>query len=184
MSSYTYLFHIWWLWWYKLWVRFLISSTANTAKVFIEVEDENDHPPVFSRKLYIGGVTEDTKIFSSVLKIAVRMQMHHSLIYTITGWKVSVSAAPISQPWWEKSSDLLSAAQLHMLLYYSPHIVFSFALLQPVFHKQVGSLWAEPYNPHVFQKHGWTSCVIISLCHLVYFTWGYVSFCSWVGVFV
>lgn len=47
---------------------------ANTAKVFIEVEDENDHPPVFSRALYIGGVTEDTKIFSSVLKIVVRTQ--------------------------------------------------------------------------------------------------------------
>jgi len=48
---------------------------ANTAKVFIEVEDENDHPPVFSRKLYIGGVTEDTKIFSSVLKIVVRKHL-------------------------------------------------------------------------------------------------------------
>lgn len=47
---------------------------ANTAKVFIEVQDENDHPPVFSRMLYIGGVTEDTKIFSSVLKIVVRKQ--------------------------------------------------------------------------------------------------------------
>ncbi|XP_035029147.2 protocadherin-15 isoform X4 [Hippoglossus stenolepis] len=44
-------------------------SKTNTAKVFIEVLDENDHPPVFTRKLYIGGVTEDTKIFSSVLKI-------------------------------------------------------------------------------------------------------------------
>lgn len=48
---------------------------ANTAKVFIEVLDENDHPPVFSRKLYIGGVAEDTKIFSSVLKIVVRKQL-------------------------------------------------------------------------------------------------------------
>uniref|UniRef100_A0A3B4YZ70 Protocadherin-15 n=1 Tax=Seriola lalandi dorsalis TaxID=1841481 RepID=A0A3B4YZ70_SERLL len=47
-----------------------VPSKTNTAKVFIEVHDENDHPPVFSRKLYIGGVTEDTKIFSSVLKIA------------------------------------------------------------------------------------------------------------------
>ncbi|XP_040905746.1 protocadherin-15a [Toxotes jaculatrix] len=46
-----------------------VPSKTNTAKVFIEVQDENDHPPVFSRKLYIGGVTEDTKIFSSVLKI-------------------------------------------------------------------------------------------------------------------
>uniref|UniRef100_A0A672J4M1 Protocadherin-related 15a n=1 Tax=Salarias fasciatus TaxID=181472 RepID=A0A672J4M1_SALFA len=47
-----------------------VPSKTNTAKVFIEVLDENDHPPVFSRKLYIGGVTEDTKLFSSVLKIA------------------------------------------------------------------------------------------------------------------
>ncbi|XP_055018848.1 protocadherin-15a [Boleophthalmus pectinirostris] len=46
-----------------------VPSKSNTAKVFIEVQDENDHAPVFSRKLYIGGVTEDTKIFSSVLKI-------------------------------------------------------------------------------------------------------------------
>uniref|UniRef100_A0A3Q1EMP7 Protocadherin-15 n=1 Tax=Acanthochromis polyacanthus TaxID=80966 RepID=A0A3Q1EMP7_9TELE len=46
-----------------------VPSKTNTAKVFIEVQDENDHHPVFSRKLYIGGVTEDTKIFSSVLKI-------------------------------------------------------------------------------------------------------------------
>uniref|UniRef100_A0A3P8PZ32 Cadherin domain-containing protein n=1 Tax=Astatotilapia calliptera TaxID=8154 RepID=A0A3P8PZ32_ASTCA len=46
-----------------------VPSKTNTAKVFIEVLDENDHPPVFSRKLYIGGVAEDTKIFSSVLKI-------------------------------------------------------------------------------------------------------------------
>uniref|UniRef100_A0A3Q3WLX9 Protocadherin-15 n=1 Tax=Mola mola TaxID=94237 RepID=A0A3Q3WLX9_MOLML len=46
-----------------------VPSKTNTAKVFIEVQDENDHHPVFSMKLYIGGVTEDTKIFSSVLKI-------------------------------------------------------------------------------------------------------------------
>lgn len=53
--------------------RIVVSFVAaNTAKVFIDVQDENDHPPVFSRKLYIGGVTEDTKIFSSVLKIVVR----------------------------------------------------------------------------------------------------------------
>uniref|UniRef100_A0A3P8XUC2 Cadherin domain-containing protein n=1 Tax=Esox lucius TaxID=8010 RepID=A0A3P8XUC2_ESOLU len=42
---------------------------SNTAKVFIEVKDENDHPPVFTRTLYIGGVAEDAKTFSSVLKI-------------------------------------------------------------------------------------------------------------------
>uniref|UniRef100_A0A673ZWA1 Protocadherin-related 15a n=1 Tax=Salmo trutta TaxID=8032 RepID=A0A673ZWA1_SALTR len=47
-----------------------VPSKSNTAKVFIEVRDENDHPPVFTRKLYIGGVAEDAKTFSSVLKIA------------------------------------------------------------------------------------------------------------------
>nr|XP_046257906.1 protocadherin-15-like isoform X6 [Scatophagus argus] len=46
-----------------------VPSKTNTAKVFIDVQDENDHPPIFTRTLYIGGVTEDTKIFSSVLKI-------------------------------------------------------------------------------------------------------------------
>ncbi|KAK7901865.1 hypothetical protein WMY93_018634 [Mugilogobius chulae] len=46
-----------------------VPSKSNTAKVIIEVLDENDNPPVFTRKTYIGGVTEDTKIFSSVLKI-------------------------------------------------------------------------------------------------------------------
>ncbi|XP_037637635.1 protocadherin-15-like isoform X7 [Sebastes umbrosus] len=46
-----------------------VPSKTNTAKVFIDVLDENDHPPIFTRQLYIGGVTEDTKIFSSVLKI-------------------------------------------------------------------------------------------------------------------
>ncbi|XP_061692666.1 protocadherin-15-like [Syngnathoides biaculeatus] len=51
-----------------------VPSKTNTAKVFLEVRDENDHPPVFSRKLYIGGVTEDTKIFSSVLKIVATDQ--------------------------------------------------------------------------------------------------------------
>ncbi|KAA0718253.1 Protocadherin-15 Precursor [Triplophysa tibetana] len=44
-------------------------SKTNTAKVFIGVQDENDHPPVFTRSLYIGGVTEDTKTFTTVLKI-------------------------------------------------------------------------------------------------------------------
>ncbi|XP_066534297.1 protocadherin-15a isoform X2 [Hoplias malabaricus] len=46
-----------------------VPSKTNTAKVFINVQDENDHPPVFSETLYIGGVTEDTKTFTSVLKV-------------------------------------------------------------------------------------------------------------------
>uniref|UniRef100_A0A8C1LAT1 Protocadherin-related 15a n=1 Tax=Cyprinus carpio TaxID=7962 RepID=A0A8C1LAT1_CYPCA len=44
-------------------------SKTNTAKVFIDMQDENDHPPVFTRSLYIGGVTEDTKTFTTVLKV-------------------------------------------------------------------------------------------------------------------
>ncbi|KAJ8248370.1 hypothetical protein GJAV_G00241300 [Gymnothorax javanicus] len=49
--------------------NFRAASKTNTAKVFIEVQDENDHPPVFSRQLYLGGVAEDTRTFSSVLKV-------------------------------------------------------------------------------------------------------------------
>uniref|UniRef100_A0A8B9S7E8 Protocadherin-15 n=1 Tax=Apteryx owenii TaxID=8824 RepID=A0A8B9S7E8_APTOW len=46
-----------------------VPSKSNTAKVFIEVQDENDHAPVFTKKLYIGGVSEDARMFSSVLKV-------------------------------------------------------------------------------------------------------------------
>uniref|UniRef100_A0A8C8BQX5 Protocadherin-15 n=1 Tax=Oncorhynchus tshawytscha TaxID=74940 RepID=A0A8C8BQX5_ONCTS len=46
-----------------------VPSKTNSAKVYIEVHDENDHPPVFTRKFYIGGVAEDANTFSSVLKI-------------------------------------------------------------------------------------------------------------------
>ncbi|XP_046690007.1 protocadherin-15a isoform X2 [Silurus meridionalis] len=46
-----------------------VPSKTNTARVFINVQDENDHPPVFTESLYIGGVTEDTKTFTSVLKV-------------------------------------------------------------------------------------------------------------------
>ncbi|GAA6094932.1 protocadherin-15a isoform X4 [Tachysurus ichikawai] len=48
-----------------------VPSKTNTAKVFINVQDENDHPPVFTESLYIGGVTEDTKTFTAVLKVIV-----------------------------------------------------------------------------------------------------------------
>eukprot|EP00075_Anas_platyrhynchos_P026479 XP_027315732.1 protocadherin-15 isoform X13 [Anas platyrhynchos] len=46
-----------------------VPSKSNTARVFIEVKDENDHAPVFTKKMYIGGVSEDAKMFSSVLKV-------------------------------------------------------------------------------------------------------------------
>uniref|UniRef100_A0AAQ5XSB4 Protocadherin-15 n=1 Tax=Amphiprion ocellaris TaxID=80972 RepID=A0AAQ5XSB4_AMPOC len=44
-------------------------SKTNTAKVVIDVQDENDHPPVFTRSLYIGGVAEDAKTFTSILQV-------------------------------------------------------------------------------------------------------------------
>ncbi|XP_014034800.2 protocadherin-15 isoform X5 [Salmo salar] len=44
-------------------------SKTNTARVFIDVWDENDHPPVFTKPLYLGGVAEDAKTFTSVLQV-------------------------------------------------------------------------------------------------------------------
>ncbi|XP_060097226.1 protocadherin-15 isoform X3 [Heteronotia binoei] len=46
-----------------------VPSKSNTAKVIIEVQDENDHAPVFTKKLYIGGVSEDNRMFASVMKV-------------------------------------------------------------------------------------------------------------------
>uniref|UniRef100_A0A8C4PP01 Protocadherin-15 n=1 Tax=Equus asinus asinus TaxID=83772 RepID=A0A8C4PP01_EQUAS len=45
-----------------------VPSKSNTAKVYIEIQDENDHPPVFQKKFYIGGVSEDARMFASVLR--------------------------------------------------------------------------------------------------------------------
>ncbi|KAM3913383.1 protocadherin-15 [Leptodactylus fuscus] len=45
------------------------ASKSNTAIVYIEVQDENDHAPMFSKKLYLGGVSEDARMFASVLKV-------------------------------------------------------------------------------------------------------------------
>ncbi|KAM9052160.1 protocadherin-15 [Megaptera novaeangliae] len=46
-----------------------VPSKSNTAKVYIEIQDENDHPPVFQKKFYIGGVSEDARMFASVLRV-------------------------------------------------------------------------------------------------------------------
>ncbi|XP_037660839.1 protocadherin-15 isoform X5 [Choloepus didactylus] len=46
-----------------------VPSKSNTAKVYIEIQDENDHPPVFEKKFYIGGVSEDARMFASVLRV-------------------------------------------------------------------------------------------------------------------
>lgn len=64
---------------YKLLQNILFSLfpslfLGNTAKVFVEVKDENDHVPVFTKKMYIGGVSEDARMFSSVLKVKVRLK--------------------------------------------------------------------------------------------------------------
>lgn len=47
---------------------------GNTAKVVIDVQDENDNPPVFTRPLYICGVTEDAKTFTPILQVQVQSQ--------------------------------------------------------------------------------------------------------------
>lgn len=48
---------------------------GNTAKVYVEIQDENDHPPVFQKKFYIGGVSEDARMFTSVLRVKVRKHL-------------------------------------------------------------------------------------------------------------
>uniref|UniRef100_A0A671RKX4 Protocadherin-15 n=1 Tax=Sinocyclocheilus anshuiensis TaxID=1608454 RepID=A0A671RKX4_9TELE len=44
-------------------------SKSNTAKFFIDVQDENDNPPEFTKPFYLGGVAEDAKTFTSVLQV-------------------------------------------------------------------------------------------------------------------
>ncbi|XP_044155596.1 protocadherin-15 [Bufo gargarizans] len=51
------------------------ASKSNTAIVYIEVQDENDHAPQFSKKLYLGGVSEDARMFASVLKVKVSIEI-------------------------------------------------------------------------------------------------------------
>ena len=58
---------------------------VNTARVLVEVGDENDHAPVFSRDVYLGGVTEDAKTFTSVLQVQVHAHTHtHTRTHTHT----------------------------------------------------------------------------------------------------
>ncbi|XP_041939865.1 protocadherin-15-like [Alosa sapidissima] len=47
-------------------------AKINTARVLIDLRDENDHPPVFTKPLYLGGVTEDAKTFTSILQVQVQ----------------------------------------------------------------------------------------------------------------
>lgn len=54
---------------------FLVFTIGNTAKVIIEIQDDNDHAPVFTRKLYIGGVSEDARMFASVMKVKVGIKL-------------------------------------------------------------------------------------------------------------
>lgn len=68
---------------------------ANTAKVVIDVQDENDHAPVFTRPLYIGGVAEDAKTFTSVLQVQV--QLHKDLPINTYSIKHTVQIANYSR---------------------------------------------------------------------------------------
>lgn len=64
-------------------VCFLVA--ANTAKVVIDVQDENDHAPVFTKSLYIAGVTEDAKTFTSVLQVQVQKNSRYKMIVLFPG---------------------------------------------------------------------------------------------------
>uniref|UniRef100_H2TD07 Protocadherin-15 n=1 Tax=Takifugu rubripes TaxID=31033 RepID=H2TD07_TAKRU len=63
-----------------------VPSKTNTAKVIIDIRDENDHQPVFTRSLYIGGVAEDAKTFTSVLQVQALDQdtgNYSSMVYRL-----------------------------------------------------------------------------------------------------
>lgn len=68
---------------------------ANTAKVVIDVQDENDHAPEFTRPLYIGGVAEDSKTFTSVLQVQV--QLHKDMPINTNSIKHTVQIANYSR---------------------------------------------------------------------------------------
>uniref|UniRef100_A0A8C6YBG6 Protocadherin-15 n=1 Tax=Naja naja TaxID=35670 RepID=A0A8C6YBG6_NAJNA len=61
-----------------------VPSKSNTAKIFIEVQDENDHAPIFTKKIYIGGVSEDARMFSSVIKVKVGIMLNNPPISNAT----------------------------------------------------------------------------------------------------
>ncbi|XP_075921720.1 protocadherin-15 isoform X3 [Petromyzon marinus] len=45
------------------------TSRSNSAIVIVYVKDENDNAPIFNQTLYLGGVTEETRTFTSVLQV-------------------------------------------------------------------------------------------------------------------
>ncbi|XP_061421297.1 protocadherin-15 isoform X4 [Lethenteron reissneri] len=45
------------------------TSRSNSAIVIVYVKDENDNAPLFNQTLYLGGVTEETRTFTSVLQV-------------------------------------------------------------------------------------------------------------------
>lgn len=139
--------------------------------------DENDHQPVFSRKLYIGGVTEDTKIFTSVLKIVVRKLLLLFMLFFVSvmyGWKWRLEL---------KCQLLLPLAQhllcnpggkIHLIL--SPKHSFITSDIARYIYSSISlstlsdlstSRWDQSDLSGVIrvrsQKHGWTYCPIIRL---------------------
>ncbi|XP_039222867.1 protocadherin-15, partial [Crotalus tigris] len=58
-----------------------VPSKSNTAKIFIEIQDENDHAPIFTKKIYIGGVSEDARMFSSVIKVKVGIMLNNPFCF-------------------------------------------------------------------------------------------------------
>ncbi|KAJ3608412.1 hypothetical protein NHX12_025459, partial [Muraenolepis orangiensis] len=46
-------------------IVYSIVEGNEEARVVVDVADENDHPPLFSTPVYLGGVTEDAKTFTS-----------------------------------------------------------------------------------------------------------------------
>lgn len=160
-------------------VLFHFLFAANTAKVYIDVQDENDHPPVFSRMLYIGGVTEDTKIFSSVLKIVVRKHQLCSAVFDgfccQHTWKQAETKVPGADPT-SSHSPCSHGGRIHPICTLQHSFISSSIaryILSSISLSSLSALSTHRQDQSELcgviqacsQEHGWTSSQIISrLC--------------------
>uniref|UniRef100_A0A8C4NDB3 Cadherin domain-containing protein n=1 Tax=Eptatretus burgeri TaxID=7764 RepID=A0A8C4NDB3_EPTBU len=98
---------------YKLVVQANTSSgLVSDSQVLVTVTDENDHAPVFTKSLYLAGITETTPPFSSVVRLQATdadSGNNSALLYSLIS---TSSHATITTFLLESQSGLLKTARL------------------------------------------------------------------------